>query len=71
MIITLIAEFLMHNRYTLLEISDESFNSSSRDNLLQTENTPIQDAINNNACKKEQNKVLITGEDSNVNRRRQ
>ena len=33
MIITLLRNFITHNRYALLEITDESFNSRSRDNV--------------------------------------
>ena len=54
---------MTHNRYAPLENIEESFNSSSGDNLLQSEiNAATQDQINNNGCRQERKKVLIIGD---------
>ena len=53
---------MSHNRYAPLENIDESFNSSSGDNLLQSEiNAATQDQVNNNCRRHERKKALIIG----------
>ena len=57
-------DFLTHNRYAPFENIDENFiNSSSGDNLLQSEiNAATQDQINNNGRRQEWKKALIIGD---------
>ena len=53
-------DFVTCNGYAPLENRDESFNSSSGDNLLQPEiNSATQDQINNSGRRQEKNKALI------------
>ena len=53
---------MTRNRYAPLENIDESFNSSSGDNLLQSEiNAATQDQISKNGRRQERKKALIIG----------
>ena len=55
-------DFVSLNRYAPLENIDESLNSSSADNLLQSEiNAATQDQVNNNCHRHEGKKALIIG----------
>ena len=52
-----------NNKYAPLKNIDESFSSSSKDNLLQSEiNVATQDQINYNGRKQERKKALIIGD---------
>ena len=54
---------MTRNRYAPLENIDESFNSSSGENLLQSEiNAATLDQIKNNGSKEERMKALIIGD---------
>ena len=54
---------MARNRYAPLENRDESFNSSSGDNLLQSEiNAATQDQRNSNGRRQERKKALIIGD---------
>ena len=54
---------MARNRYARLENRDESFNSSSEDNLLQSEiNAATQDQRNSNGRRQERKKALIIGD---------
>ena len=51
-------DVVTHNRYAPLENVDESFNSSSGDNLSESEiNTATQDQIYNNGCRQERKNI--------------
>ena len=57
---------MTHDRYVPLENTDENFNSSSGDSLLQSEiNTATQDQKNISGRRQERRKALIIGDSDN------